>query len=241
MLLFMGDIAKELLKMRDKPKAKFLAGFFKTGKGEYGEGDCFLGITVPMQRMTAKKHHNASFDELDELLSSKYHEFRLTAVIILVLKYEKGSDTDKKRVFNYYIRNRNAINNWDIVDVSAHKIVGDYVLNYHDNGILYRLASSGRMWDRRIAMVSCLAFIRNNKFDVPLDIAEKLLHDRYDLMHKAVGWMLREIGKRDERALTKFLDAHAAHMPRTSLRYSVERLEQSKRNHYMGLKKSLGS
>jgi len=233
----MNNISEELLSMKNHERAKHSLKFFKTGIGEYGEGDLFLGLTVPEQRKISKKYVDITFKEIRDLLNSKYHEFRFTGIVILTMQYEKGSDKEKKIIFDFYIKNMNSVNNWDLVDVSAHKIVGDYLFNTPNDKFLINLAKSDRMWDRRIAMVSCLAHIKNNNLRIPVQIATILLDDKHDLMHKAVGWMLREIGKKDEKILLKFLDKYASSMPRTALRYSIERLNENKRKYYLSIKK----
>ena len=227
-----SDVKKELRKRIKPGKAKLLAGFFKTGKGEYGEGDKFLGVMVPDSREAAKKFKDLRIEEVKKLLSSGYHEERLTALLILVQKYEKGSEDEKKRIFDFYLSNARYINNWDLVDLTAHRIVGHYLLG-KDRKLLYRLAASKGLWERRISIISTAAFIAKKDFADTIKISEILLNDKHDLIQKAVGWMLREIGKRDEKTLTKFLDKHSKKMPRTMLRYSIERLTSAQRKRYM--------
>ena len=220
-------------------KARILAGFFKTGKGEYGEGDVFLGITVPLQRGVAKRFKEIKLDQLSVLLKNPIHECRLTALEILVMQYEdavKGED-----VVNFYLKNTRHINNWDLVDLSAQYILGDWLLNCGpkakpDRKILYKLVKSKNIWERRIAIISTFAFIRAGKFEDTFKLAKILMRDEHDLIHKAVGWMLREVGKRDEKVLVKFLNEHAVQMPRTMLRYAIEKFSLEKRKKYLNMK-----
>ncbi|MEE8571190.1 MAG: DNA alkylation repair protein [Candidatus Bathyarchaeia archaeon] len=231
----LDQIKRDLLRLSDPEKAKKLSGFFKTGKGQYGEGDIFLGIPVPEQRKVAKKYRDLPLSDVQELLSSKIHEHRLTALIILVSKYEKADDSGKKEIFSFYLKNTENIDNWDLVDLSAPKIVGDYLFN-KDTSILFKLAKSDNLWERRIAVLSTFTFIRNNDFEDALSISELLLHDEHDLIHKAVGWMLREIGKRDQETEERFLNKHCMQMPRTMLRYAIEKFDKNKRKFYLAQK-----
>jgi 3-methyladenine DNA glycosylase AlkD len=228
----LARIKRDLAQLGDPEKAKTLSGFFKTGKGQYGEGDVFLGIPVPEQRKIAKRYHALPLPDLQALLSSPIHEHRLTALLILVSQYEKADVSGKDALFQFYLNNTEHINNWDLVDLSAPKIVGTHLLN-KDPSILYHLARSPNLWERRIAMLSTLTFIRNNAFDDALRIAELLLQDEHDLIHKAVGWMLREIGKRDQDVEERFLGEHYLRMPRTMLRYAIERFDTLKRQFYL--------
>jgi len=227
------NIKEELQNIQDPEKAKILSKFFKTGKGQYGEGDIFLGIKVPDQRKTAKKYSNITLDDIGQLLKSNIHEFRLTSILILVLKYKKEDFDGKKEIVDFYLGHMKNINNWDLVDSSAPYILGDFLLD-KDKSILYRLARSDSLWERRTSILSTFAFIKNNKFDDALNIAQILLFDKHDLIHKAVGWMLREIGKRDERTEEEFLEKHYRKMPRTMLRYSIEKFDNDKKNFYLG-------
>lgn len=227
-----GQLIKEIQQLKTPKKAKILARFFKTGKGEYGEGDIFLGITVPQQRQIAKKYSNLTLEELQKLLNTKIHEYRLVALLILMIRYKKSDEEDKKTIFQFYLSNTKNINNWDLVDLSAPNIVGDYLLN-EDRKILYQLAKSKNLWERRIAIMTTYTFIKNNDFNDTFKIAEILLQDKHDLIHKAVGWMLREVGKRNQKILEKFLDKHSRRMPRTMLRYAVERFDEEKRKFYL--------
>jgi len=230
----LDQLKKELQKLANSEKAKDLSRFFKTGKGQYGEGDIFLGVSVPDQRKTARKYPNLSLDEIQELLSSKVHEHRLTSLFILINKYQKSDDKNKKKMFDFYLKNTKNINNWDLVDSSSSYIVGDYLLNKAEKRtILYKLAESKNLWERRIAVMSTFAFIKNNEFEDALKIAEILLNDEYDLIHKAVGWMLREIGSRNQAEEENFLKKHYKKMPRTMLRYAVEKFQKNKKEFYM--------
>lgn len=227
----LSSLKKEVQKKANQEKAKILSRFFKTGKGQYGEGDIFLGIPVPEQRSVAKKY-DLNLDEIKELLYDEIHEFRLVALFILIQKYQNADEKLKKQIYEFYLKNAKRINNWDLVDLSANHIVGNYLMD-RDKKILFELAKSDNLWERRIAMLSCFEFIKNNKFDTALKISEKLLNDKQDLIHKAVGWMLREIGKRDLDAEENFLKKYYKKMPRTMLRYSIERFPENKRKFYM--------
>jgi len=233
----MNKIAKELNKLKNIEKAKILQGFFKTAKGEYGEGDIFLGITVPQTRNVARNNLNSSFEDLQKLLNNKIHEYRLTSLIILVEKYKEASNKEKKEIYNFYIKNFKNINNWDLVDLSAPKIIGDYI--FHNKNLEKKLvtwANSKHLWTKRIAIVSTHYFIKKNNFKNTLKIAKILLSDNHDLIHKAIGWMLREVGKKDEKVLKKFLDENIKKMPRTTLRYAIERFFEKQRKQYLNKK-----
>ena len=225
----LNNLKQDLERLANKEKAVILQRFFKTGKGEYGHGDLFLGITVPEQRRIAKKYSRLSLDDLQSLLSSKIHEYRLTSLLILIEKYK---NVDKKEVVDFYLRNTKNINNWDLVDLSSHKILGNYLLN-KDKNILYKLAKSNDLWKKRISIISTFAFIRNSDFDCSLKISEILLNDKHDLIHKAVGWMLRELGKRNLKVEEEFLKKYYKKMPRTMLRYAIEKFSKEKRYYYL--------
>ncbi len=225
------DLKKDLLKAANPEKAKILQRFFKTGQGEYGEGDLFLGITVPEQRKIAKKYKELTFNEIQDLLNSKFHEHRLVSLLILIEKYKKSKD--KKQIFDFYLANTKNINNWDLVDLSCHKIIGDYLLD-KDRAILYKLANSSALWEKRISIISTFAFINNKEYEDSFKIAEILLNDEHDLIHKAVGWMLREVGKRiSQEKEEEFLKKHYNKMPRTMLRYAIERFDERKKQFYL--------
>ena len=226
------EIKKELDKYASPEKAAHHQRFFKTGKGQYGEGDIFLGVTVPNTRKVAAKFNNAGLDVLDQLIRSKYHEHRFLALIILVNQYPKAEKRQKEAIFRFYLDHMEFINNWDLVDVSAYKIIGPHLEN-RDKTMLVDLAGSSDLWQRRIAMLSCFHYIRKKEFSLALSIADILKHDSHDLIHKAVGWMLREIGKRDLAAMKKFLDPVYKTLPRTMLRYAIEKLPQEKRQKYL--------
>ena len=221
----MKAVITELKKVADAKKAVVLSRYFKTGKGEYGEGDVFLGVTVPKQRIIAKKYYKqVSLADITTLLESPVHENRFTALEMLVLKYETaGNEASKKEIFNFYVKNRAGINNWDLVDTSAPYIIGDY-LAYRPRNLLYRLAKSKKVWDRRIAVVSTYLFIKNDDFTDICALAELLINDPHPLIHKVCGWMLREVGKRSEMKLLEFLNNHHESMPRIMLSYAIERL-----------------
>ncbi|RDD31189.1 DNA alkylation repair protein [Prosthecochloris sp. ZM] len=226
------DIQHRLRENADPAKAEHAQRFFKTGKGEYGEKDRFLGIRVPVLRRYVREFQHLALEETAEILQSPYHEERLFALLLLVRKYQKGDRAQQEAVFRLYLKNLQQINNWDLVDSSAPSIVGAW-LEERDKTLLYQLAESPNLWERRIAIISTFHLIRNNKFDDALAIARLLIADRQDLIHKAVGWMLREIGKRNIAIEKAFLDRHALTMPRTMLRYAIERFEEDERKRYL--------
>jgi 3-methyladenine DNA glycosylase AlkD len=226
-------ISSELRALSDPEKANFLPRFFKTGPGEYGEGDIFLGVVVPNVRKVAKTHKKASKKDITKLLSSAYHEDRLAALLIMIEQYRCGDEQTKKNIFDLYLASTSRINNWDLVDLSAQHIVGDYLLERR-RSVLTKLARSIDLWERRIAILSTYCFIRRGESEETLRIAELLLRDSHDLIHKAVGWMLREVGNRCSLAEEcKFLDKHASTMPRTMLRYAIERFPPALKSRYM--------
>ncbi len=226
-------IMRELDALADHEKAIVLSGFFKTGKGDYGEGDVFLGVKVPDTRRVARRHMGLSLAQVSELLGSRVHEHRLAALIILVDQFGKADEAGRERIYRFYIKSARKINNWDLVDCSADKIVGAYLMG-RDKAVLYRLARSKNLWERRIAILSTFHFIKNGRYGETLKIAEMLLNDEHDLIHKAVGWMLREVGKRGGLAQEKaFLERHSERMPRTMLRYAIERFSPSERARYL--------
>lgn len=208
--------------------------FFKTKKGSYGEGDLFIGISVPNTRIIAKNYFNISLNSVNELLKSKFHEERLCAVLILVEKFQKGDNREKKSVVDFYSKNAKKINNWDLVDLSASKILGEYFAsNKSSVNLLHKFSKSKNLWERRISIIATHAFIRKGVFKHTLKISECLIRDPHDLIHKAVGWMLREVGKKDKKILENFLDEFSSIMPRTMLRYSIEKFSYNKRKFYM--------
>lgn len=230
-----GDVVRALRVLGTAERAKVYARFFKTGPGEYGEGDRFLGVTVPQQRKVAKVFARLSLSEIDKLLDNPYHECRLTALLILVGRYERGDERERRRVAAYYLKNAKRVNNWDLVDSSAPRILGVHFLS-RDRTPLYRLARSSNLWQRRIAIVATLAFIARGEFEDTFRIASIYLSDRRDLIQKATGWMLREVGKRSRSALDTFLGAYASLMPRTMLRYAIERHSQRRKKMYLRAK-----
>ena len=227
------NITEDLQKLQDPKRASILSKFFKTGKGEYGEGDIFLGIKVPELRKIAKKHSGVPLDDIGLLMENNIHEYRLISLFILVLKYNKEDSNGKKEIVDFYLSNIKYVNNWDLVDSSAPHILGHFLLD-KDRSILYRLARSDNLWERRISILSTFAFIKTNTFEDALKISEILLFDEHDLIHKAVGWMLREIGKRDLTIEEEFLQKHYLEMPRTMLRYAIEKFDEDKRKFYLG-------
>jgi 3-methyladenine DNA glycosylase AlkD len=228
----LSELEKDLAGRVKPGKKELLQRFFKTGKGEYGEGDVFLGVMVPDSRKVAKKYKDLPISQVGKLLQSRIHEHRLVALLILVQKYQSGSGSERKEVFDFYLSSTKWINNWDLVDLTAHKIVGEHLLG-RDHGLLYRLARSRDLWERRIAIVATAAFIKEGIFDTTLKISEMLLGDEQDLIHKAAGWMLREVGKKDQAVEERFLKKHCKVMPRTMLRYAIERFDEKKRKFYM--------
>lgn len=226
------SLKKELDLLKDRDQAKILKRFFKTGKGEYGEGDIFLGIKVPVQRTVAQKYRTLSYKDIQLLLRSNIHEYRLVALIILMGQYKSSDMRGKERIFKLYLKNYKNINNWDLVDISAPLIVGDYLLD-KPKKILYDFARSRNLWKKRIAIISTLTFIRNNAFDDTCRLAKILVDDKHDLIHKAVGWMLREVGKRDLKKEEEFLRKYYKNMSRTTLRYAIERFPEKRRMRYL--------
>lgn len=227
---------REDLKRKGSPqKSKVYQGFFKTGKGEYGEGDVFLGVTVPDTRAIAQKYSDLGFEGIKRLLQSKIHEERLVAVLLLVHNFKKGTPKEQKAIYNFYLSSTRYINNWDLIDLSADKIVGEYVFgNPKQKAILSRFAKSRNLWERRIAIIATFQFIKHGEFEETLKVAEILLEDTHDLIHKAVGWMLREVGNRSQETEEKFLRKHYKQMPRTMLRYAIERFPEQLRKAYLG-------
>jgi len=226
-------LKKELHVLADPHKACILQRFFKTGKGEYGEGDRFLGITVPKQRQLIKNYVELELENVSLLLSSSWHEERLSAVLLLVHKYQKTKDSSvRQKLYDFYLGHAASINNWDLVDLSAPQIVGNYLF-LQDKTVLHTLVQDKNLWLRRIAIVATLYFIRNDYYKETIILAQTLLNDKEDLIHKACGWMLREIGKRDINTLQSFLDDNYKKMPRTMLRYAIERLPEQERKFYL--------
>ena len=240
------QIKKDLQKLASPKKAQILQRFFKTGKGEYGEADVFLGVMVPDCRHVVRKYKDAYLSVISSLLKSKIHEHRLVGVLILVEQFNpppplrragkagresRTSEKVREKIFDFYLKNAKRINNWDLVDLSA-PVLGQYLLD-KNTSVLVRLAKSKNLWERRIAIMFTFAFIRENKFNETFKIAELLIQDKHDLIHKAVGWMLREVGKQDLSSEEKFLKKHYKNMPRTMLRYAIEKFEEKKRKQYL--------
>ncbi len=229
----LSRLRKDIQQFANPEKAQLLSRFFKTGKGEYGEGDVFVGVVVPDSRKIAVKYKDLPLSEVATLLQSKVHEERLIALLILVHKFGKGDDSIKKKICEFYLSHTNSINNWDLVDLSADKIVGEY-LKTRERSILVKLARSESIWERRISMLATFAFIKNGEYKDTFIVADILLQDKHDLIQKAVGWMLREVGKRvSEEALVEFLQSRYKTMPRTALRYAIERFSDEKRKKYL--------
>ena len=226
------DLKRDLKKLGNKDKARVLRRFFKTGPGEYAEGDLFLGITVPVLRKLAVRYQELGLKEALQALKSPIHEERLLALFILIFKYRKSDAPGREKIYRLYLKHTRFINNWDLVDATAKHIVGDF-LRDKDKAPLYRLARSKSLWERRIAILSTFKFIENKRFEDTLKIAGILLNDEHDLIHKAVGWMLREVGKRDMAAEEEFLKRHHQRMPRAMLRYAIERFPAPKRKAYL--------
>ena len=227
-----ADINNEMIKLANNKIAEHSQRFFKTGKGQYGEGDIYLGIRVPVLRKIAKKFRRISLAEVSKLLESKFHEERLLSILMLVNLFKSGDEDDQELIYELYLDKTKFINNWDIVDISAGNIVGAFLFE-KDKAPLYRLVFSENLWERRIAIVATFYFIRNDEFDDTLKIAEILFTDKEDLIHKAVGWMLREVGKRVIEIEEEFLEEHYLKMPRTMLRYAIERFPETRRKMYL--------
>ena len=225
-------IRQELETYIDPIKREYLPRFFKTGKGQYGEGDRFLGVVVPNTRLVARKHREVPFEVVAELLRSEWHECRLCALLILVERFKKSDEPMRKELYEFYLSQTARVNNWDLVDLSAPAIVGEYLLD-KPREELYRLAASPLLWEQRIAVVSTITLIRNRDFIDILRLSELLLHHPHDLMQKAIGWMLREMGKRDPDLLVQFLEKWSKQMPRTMLRYSIEKFSPEERAYFM--------
>lgn len=228
------DLKKDLRKFERPEKAKFLKRFFKTGKGEYAEGDFFLGLMTDETKDVAKKYINLGFSDLAKLLSSKIHEERVVALMILSRRFDKANSLERKEIYDFYLKNLDGVNNWDLVDGSAANIIGRYLFESKaSREFLFDYAKSENLWKRRIAMMSTFFYIKQNDFKDALRIAEILLNDKHDLIHKAVGWMLREIGNRDLKTEETFLKTYYRKMPRTMLRYAIEKFSEEKRKKYL--------
>jgi len=228
-------LQRELKSLANPKQAVILQRFFKTGPGQYGEGDKFLGIKVPVQRQVAGRFGHLSLSEIKKLLNSPIHEERLVALLILVSQFQAAPAVGQRQIFNFYLKNLQRVNNWDLVDLSAPNIVGQYLLR-RPRSALHRLVRSRNLWARRVAIIATYAFIKKGDYTDTLRLAKLLLTDRHDLIHKVVGWMLREVGKGDQKVLEGFLLKNVKLMPRTSLRYSIERLPEKRRRFYLELK-----
>ena len=226
------EIKEKLQKLGNQKRAEQSGRYFKTGPGEYGEGDIFLGIPVPELRKLSRAYREIPLEAAEKLLKSPIHEERLLALLILVLKYGKSDAGTRKGIYSLYLKNTRFINNWDLVDVSAHYIVGPFLMD-RSKKPLYRLAASKSLWERRIAIMATFHYIRQNSYSETLNIAEILISDKEDLIHKAVGWMLREVGKRDLHTEEEFLKPRYKAMPRTMLRYAIEKFPAAKRQRYL--------
>jgi 3-methyladenine DNA glycosylase AlkD len=226
------ELRRRLRSFASSEKASLLGRYFKTGPGQYGEGDQFLGVMVPQTRRVAKEFRELPLAEVEALLCSPWHEERFCALLLLVHRFERGDAADRRKVFDLYLGNTAHINSWDLVDVSAPRIVGAF-LQDRSRARLYRLAKSKLLWERRIAILATAHFIGRSDFADTLALSELLLDDDHDLMHKAVGWMLREVGKRDVGVLEAFLEAHGARMARTALRYAIEKFPEAKRRRFL--------
>lgn len=226
-------VLKELHALASAKKAEDLQRYFKTGEGEYGEGDVFIGVSMPQIRKVAKTfYRDLSLEELEQLLRSDIHEERMLALVMMIHHFDKGGEEEREAIFKTYLDNTRWINNWDLVDVTAPHIVGRYLAD-KERTVLYDMAKSGLLWDKRIAIVATHFFIRHNQFNETMDIAEILINDEHDLIHKSVGWMLRELGKRNQKTLELFLEKRYKQMPRTMLRYAIERFVEPLRQSYL--------
>lgn len=225
-------IIDELRLLSTDEKRNILPRFFKTGKGEYGDGDKFLGVSVSDVRKIAKNHKNATINELTEMMQSEWHEARLCSLLIMAEQFKKTDDEGRKRIVGFYLSVTNRINNWDLVDLSCPAIIGEYLLN-RSHDLLYRLAESSLLWENRIAVVSTIIFIRHGQLDDTFNLSTKMMNHPHDLMHKAIGWMLREAGKRDESRLYNYVKTYRLEMPRTMLRYAIEKFDKNVRAELM--------
>lgn len=227
------NLKQAILQLANPERAIGTARFFKTGKGQYGEGDIFIGVSNPQVQAVVKEFFkNMEISEIQELINDKIHELRFAGLLVLVAKFQKSNHAEQQIIVDFYLKNINQINNWDLVDCSAYKILGKFLLD-KDRQILYDLAETGHLWSERVAVVSTMALIRNGQFTDIFRLSERFLTHPHDLMHKACGWMLREVGKRDELALEEFLEEHLHKMPRTMLRYAIEKMEEKKRLGYL--------
>jgi 3-methyladenine DNA glycosylase AlkD len=229
----MSALKQAILKLANPERAIQTTRFFKNGKGQYGEGDIFIGVSNPQVQAVVKElYKNMQIPEIQELIDDKIHELRFAGLLVLVAQYQKAHKNQQQTIVDFYLKNIHQVNNWDLVDCSAYKILGKFLLD-KDRQILYDLAETGHLWSERVAVVSTMEFIRNGQFTDIFRLSERFLTHPHDLMHKACGWMLREVGKRDELALEEFLEEHLHKMPRTMLRYAIEKMEEKKRLGYL--------
>ena len=226
-------ILKEINSHKDPLRAKLLARYFKTGRGQYGFGDIFIGLTVPTSRSIASKYKDISLKEISFLIKNKIHEVRLIALFILIQKYKRGLQNEKEQIVKFYLKNTKYINNWDLVDLPCCHILGEYLWKKKDKRILMKLAKSKNLWEQRIAIVSTLVFIKNGDMRWTMRLAKMFLNHEHDLIHKACGWVLREVGKRNPVELHKFLEKNISKMPRTMLRYAIEKFPEEIRKEYL--------
>ncbi|MEM9737938.1 MAG: DNA alkylation repair protein [Bacteroidota bacterium] len=242
MSLILSQIEVKLVQASSVKRAEHHTRFFKTGKGEYGEGDQFLGITLPfLRKITDRYYKNLFLQEIKTLIESPIHEKRLLAIMVLVKRYSAKNLKYQESIFQFYMEHIDQVNNWDLVDASAPHIIGHYLLHMGDHDLLHRLSQSPSLWRRRISIIATFYFIKNDQLDMTLAIAQQLLHDKEDLIHKAVGCMLREVGKKDHRRLLHFLDQHSHYMPRTMLRYAIDKFNPQERQFYMEAKKRMAN
>ncbi len=230
-------VIRDLKALHDPTSAAFFPKFFKTGKGEYGEGDVFMGVTVPQMRSVAKLHHDLALPEVEKLLENKIHEVRMVGLFILVSQYQRAKDPKiKKQLVKFYLDHLEAVNNWDLVDSTAPQILGHSLLDQKDRKILYTFVTKNHLWTQRIGIVATQELIRRGQYEDTIKLSELLLTHKHDLIHKAVGWMLREMGKKDVKLLEKFLAKHGAKMPRTMLRYAIEKFPEPQRKRYLQMR-----
>ena len=226
-------IIDELTSVADVEQAEFLQGFFKCGKGQYAEGDRMLGIRVPIIRDVVKRCPHLPLSEIQILLHNEWHEVRLAGLLFLVKQFKPAKEAERKEIFEFYLKNARCANNWDLVDVTCRDVVGLYLLDKTDRNALYRLAASDNLWEQRIAIVSTWTFIKHNQYSDTLKLSKILINHKHDLMHKAIGWMLREVGKKDKDVLVEFLEEYKNVLPRTALRYSIEKFSPEERQYFM--------
>jgi 3-methyladenine DNA glycosylase AlkD len=225
-------ILDELQSVADGVRAQHLQRFFKTGPGQYGEGDVFLGIVVPVTRHIAGANRETPLEELDILIKNKYHEARLCALLIVTERCRTTTGKERDELYGFYLKHTDYVNSWDLVDLSCPTVVGEYLIDKERTG-LYKMTEKSHLWEQRIAIVSTLAFIRRHDFDDTFALSKQLIHHPHDLIHKATGWMLREVGKRNREALSTFLETHATRLPRTALRYAIEHYPENERQYFL--------